>query len=52
MNSSLMNINELKQWKIEKIQKIKSILVNLSINEKMYIYINVVKKKSQSILNV
>ena len=40
-----MNVNKLKQWEIEKIQKIKSILVNLSINEKIYIYINVVKKK-------
>ena len=45
MNSSLMNINELKQRKIEKIQKNG---VNTSkfinINEKMYIYINVVKE--------
>ena len=49
MNDSLMTVNKLKQWEIEKIQKIKSISVNLSINEKkMYIYINVVKKKPQS----
>ena len=33
MNDSLMNVNKLKQWEIEKIQKIKSISVNLSINE-------------------
>ena len=34
MNDSLMTVNKLKQWEIEKIQKIKSISVNLSINEK------------------
>ena len=40
MNDSLMNVNKLKQCEIEKIQKIKSISVNLSINEKKNVYLH------------